>query len=271
MLENPLAYFLLGLLFAWVGSYFYSPWHNRRKLTWMARWLEEPIHILGGRISSRWSGTDRLDILINDGRGVITEAAIVLGAQSRRIFNLIISLARGGRDSMSFLIQLRQTPPPSIHFEIFSTKAPLPRTIALDEQSWQLENYPNGAPYRVAFKTTAGRDSAFRLIALLHDLRLEIRRISVRSTVPQLFLVFNLNRLPQFDSAELLRVIRSLADEITQPASSGNIRPEQRRPPGKPKAKSKSKQVSPDLFRPGLDAGLTRNGYHTSNGHQKDE
>ncbi|MEI6046699.1 MAG: hypothetical protein WCS37_20285 [Chloroflexota bacterium] len=268
MLENPLAYFVFGLLFAWVGSYFYSAWHNRRKLTWMAHWLEEPLRILGSRITSRWNGTDQLNISIKDGNGVISEAIIVLGAQSRRIFNLIISLLRGGRDSMSFLIQIKRNPPFSSQFEIFGIKEPPPRMIALDAQAWQVEDYPKGAPYRVAFKTKTGRESAFRLIALLHDLKLEIRRISVRSTVPQLFLVFNLNTLPQFDSAELLRIIRSLTEEVSQPLSS-ETKPAPKQ--GKAKTKTKTNELSPDFFRPGLDRGLQQNGYHTSNGHHPEE
>ncbi len=101
MFQNPLAYFIFGLLFAWVGSYFYSAWHNRRRLTWLARWIEPALPILGTGLNSRWQGTDRLTILIDKGRGQIREAAVVIGMQSRRLFNALISLIRGGRDSMT--------------------------------------------------------------------------------------------------------------------------------------------------------------------------
>lgn len=270
LLQNPLTYFIFGLLFAWVASYFYSAWHNRRKLTITARWLEDGLHILGSKISSRWKGTDRLDIMIGEGRGVISEVAIVLAVQSRRLFNALISLLRGGRDSISFLVRLSRNPEPAAYFEIFALKEPLPRTVALEPHAWQIEDYPRGAPYRVAFKTEAARESAFRLVALLHDLQLDIRRISIRPSVPQVFFLFNLTQLPQSDPNELLRLIRNVAEEVTT-SSIRSKEPDKPgagkdRPPAKSKSKDKLSGLPPRYTRPGLDSGLSRNGHHSPNG-----
>lgn len=264
MLDNPLAYFVFGLLFAWVISYFYSAWHNRRKLTWLARWLEDALPLLGGKISSRFQGTERLDILVNEGRGVIKEAAIVLGVQSRRLFNLVISLIKGGRDSMSYMIHLNRAPDPNFYFEIYGLKEPVPRLILLDPATWQIEDYPR-APYRVAFKTSEAKESAFRLIALLHDLKLNIRRVSIRSTMPQIFMVFNLTHLPQVEAGELLRIIRSLVEEVTTPGRGSNpTRPE------RPAAKNKARGKNP-MFRPGIDHGVTHQSQRSSNGNHPKE
>jgi hypothetical protein len=257
MLDNPLAYLIFGLLFAWVASYFYSAWHNRRKLTWVARWLEESLPILGSKISSRFHGTDRLDILINEGRGIIKEAAIVVGVQSRRLFNALISVVKGGHDSMSFMVQLNRAPNPNFYFEIYGLKEPVPQLVMLTPEAWQIEDYPR-APYHIAFKTSVARESAFRLIALLHDLNLDIRRISIRSTMPQVFLVFNLTRQPQVEAGELLRIIRSLSEEVSAPQS----KTKETSAPTKGKTKGKN-----PFFRPGIDTGLSANGRHSTNGH----
>ncbi len=276
LLDNPLTYFVFGLLFAWVASYFYSIWHNRRKLTFVARWLEEALHILGSHTTSRWHGTDRLDILVGEGRGVIKEAAIVLGAQSRRLFSAMLSLVRGGRDSMSFLVQLSRNPQPLFHYEIFGLKEPLPQSVLLDSQAWEIEDYPRGAPYRVAFKTSEGRASAFRVIALLHDMKLDIRRVSVRPNVPQLFFVFNLPGLPQSDANELLRLIRNLVEEVVEPTNPSTSTPGGRGPKltarerpqiNRPRNRNQNNRLPHDLSRPGIDAGIGRNDSSKPNGH----
>ncbi len=264
MLDNPLTYFIFGLLFAWIGSYFYSAWHNRRKLTWLAKWLEPSLHILGSKISSRWHGTDRLDILIGEGRGMMRDGAIVLGVQSRRLFNALISTLRGGRDNMNILVSLQNMPASAYQFEVFGAKEPVPRTVALNMAAWDIEDYSR-APYRVAFQDETGRDNAFRLITLLLDLGLDIRRVSVRPVLPQLFFTFNMGRLPQSEAGELLRIVRGVAEEASQPAKT-NLRPPRS---GNKSSKTSKKEIDklnrqfpPAMTQPVNDPKLSRNGHH---------
>jgi hypothetical protein len=271
MLQNPLSFFLLGLFFAWVASYFYSAWHNRRKLTILARWLEPALPILGSGTTSRWRGTDRLDVLIGEGRGPLVEAAIVIGVQSRRLFSAILSLLRGGRDSMSFLIRLNRPLNPASYFEIFGSKEPPPQGVLLEPEAWKIEEYSRGKPYRIAFREAAGRESALRVVALLQDLQLEIRRVSVRSSAPQLFFVFNVGQLPQSDPSELLRLLRNLAEEVTTPGRNPETNRERPSTRSKNRERDRDKNkkadgLPPRLLRPGIDPDMSRNGHHSPNG-----
>jgi len=166
---------------------------------------------------------------------------------------------------MSFLISLNRTPGPTTHFEIFATKEPPPRNLAVAAENWQIESHPSHASYQVAFKNVVGRESAFRLITLLRDSQFDIRRVSVRPGLPHLFLILNLNQLPQTEAADLLRLLRNLADEVSNaPVDNSGLRRE--RPSGR-RAKDKdplSQKFPPPMTKPNLD--LHSNGHHNGNG-----
>lgn len=282
MPDNPLLYLLLGLLFAWVASYLYSIQHNRRRLRQLAMWLKDALPLLGGRASSTWHGADRLTVSIPDGRGNIREAAIVLGMQSRQLFRALVSLLRGGRDSLTMLVSLHKGPVNGNEFEIFEAAAPLPKVVvaaAQTAQPWEVEEYARNKAYRLAFRTSTGRETAQRVLTLLLDDGFNLRRFSVRSSVPHLMLVLNVGVLPRTEAAALLRLIRNLSEEVTRPP----------RPAGPAPAKSQSSPSSTSRSRrstvpnsvifppdgsspePGIDSGLTRNGFRSNNGHKKSE
>jgi hypothetical protein len=275
-MDNPLFFLLLGLLVAWVGSYFYSFQHNRRKLRYLASWLQEALVLFGSGYTSRWQGSDRLDIIVAEGRGNIRESAIVLGMQSRQLFKALVLLVRAGRDSMTMLVSLKTGTVAGREFEIFEAKGPIPRSVTLaadSAQPWKVEDYPRTPLYRVAFRTPAARESAFAVLALLLDDGFNLRRLSVRASAPHLMLVLNLGVVPKVEAASLLRLMKNLSDEVSQPfktespAKSRPNRTATRRatPPGQifPKAEDAStSEVNPNL---------SRNGFHTSNGHHPKE
>ena len=163
-MNNPFFYLLLGLAVVWIGSYFYSLQHNRRKLRWLAQWLREALPILGSGTTSRWQGADRLDVLLSQGRGPIRESAIVLGMQSRQFFRLLLSLVRGGRDSLSVLVSLTNPPQAGNEFEIFEAAGPLPQTLVAAPQTWQTEDFR--ASHKIAFRTEAAHQSARQVLTL---------------------------------------------------------------------------------------------------------
>lgn len=268
-MDNLLFYLLLGVLVTWVGSYFYSYQYNRRKLRQLALWLKESLSLLGSGQSSRWYGTDRLDINIAEGRGNIRETALVLGVQSRQLFKAVVSLVRGGRDSMSMLVSLRTPPAQENEFEIFEGKGPLPRNVVLAAESdnpWQIVDYPREGAWRLAYRTEAAREIGLRVLTLLLDDGFDPRRISVRSTLPHLLFVLNVGSLPQTDAAPFLRLVKNLAEEISRPPKSTKSRP------------ARSASTLPGTLpgsglstRPGLDPGLTQNNQRSTNGHKKHE
>lgn len=270
-MDNPLVFLLLGLLVAWVGSYFYSFQRNRSKLRRLAGWLKEALPILGTKQSSRWQGADRLDVLVNEGRGNIREAAIVLGMQSRQLFKAIISLVRHGRDSMTVLVSLTKPPFAGNEFEIFEADGPLPRSVlaAVDTaQAWHIEDFPRANSYKIAFRTDTAKEMAKRLLTLLLDDQFEVRRFSVRPNAPHFLLVLNLGRMPQVEAAGLLRLLRSLADEVARPDNPKHsdkdklLKTSRRKTPA---------FVEPELLLPG-DTRPDQDGYlrttnHSKNGH----
>ena len=275
-MDNPLFFLLLGLLVAWVGSYFYSFQHNRRKLRYLALWLQEALVLLGSGYTSRWQGSDRLDIILPEGRGNIREAAIVLGMQSRQLFKALLSLVRAGRDSLTLLVSLRTGTVAGREFEIFEAKGPIPRSITLaadSVQPWKIEDYPRAPLYRVAFRTPAARESAYAVLALLLDDGFNLRRLSARSSAPHLMLVLNLGVVPKVEAASLLRLMKNLSDEVSQPFKTetpAKTRPNRtatRRatPPGQIFPKEDTPSASE------ADHKLSRNGFHTSNGHHPKE
>lgn len=275
-MDNPLFFLLLGLLVAWVGSYFYSFQHNRRKLRYLASWLQDALVLLGSGYTSRWQGSDRLDIILAEGRGNIREAAIVLGMQSRQLFKALLSLVRAGRDSLTLLVSLKTATVAGREFEVFEAKGPIPRSVALamnGAQAWKVEDYPRSPLYRVAFRTPAARESAFAALALLLDDGFNLRRLSVRASAPHLMLVLNLGVLPKVEAASLLRLVKNLSDEVLQPfktetpAKSRPNRTAARRstPPGQIFPKEEDTSTSE------ADQNLSRNGFHTSNGHHPKE
>lgn len=275
-MDNPLFFLLLGLLVAWVGSYFYSFQHNRRQLRYLAGWLKEALSLLGSGYTSRWQGSDRLDIILAQGRGNIREAAIVLGMQSRQLFKALLSLVRAGRDSLTLLVSLKTPTVAGREFEIFEAKGPMPRNVSLEVESaqpWKIEDYPRAPLYRIAFRTSAARESAFGVLTLLLDDGFNLRRLSVRPSAPHLLLVLNLGVMPKTEATALLRLMKNLSEEVSQPfkaespAKSRSNRTVTRRstPPG---------QIFPNdgsASTPGVDSGLSRNGFHTSNGHHPKE
>ncbi len=275
-MDNPLFYLLLGFLVAWAGSYFYSLQHNQRKLRLLALWLRDSLHILGAKPSSTRHGPDRLDIIVSDGRGNIREAAMVMGMQSRQLFRALISLVRGGRDSLSVLVSLQGTPTGGSEFEIFEASGPLPKTViaaAGTVGEWEVETYASNPAYKIAFRTDSARDAAIRALTLLLDDRFSVRRLSLRATAPHIFLILNLVSLPQVESASLLRLVRSLADEAVgpvKPDSGKRSRPAKSSAPSRrPIASNPS--VLPGDNRPpapGLDPGLTHNQPRSTNGHK---
>jgi hypothetical protein len=270
-MDNPLLFLLLGLLVAWVGSYFYSFQHNRRKLRLLASWLKEALPILGVKQSSRWQGADRLDVLINEGRGNIREAAIVLGMQSRQLIKGLISLLRHGRDSLTALVSLTKPPVAGNEFEIFEASSPLPRSVlaAIDTaQAWKIEDFPRPNAYKIAFRTDNGKEMAKRLLLLLLDDNFQVRRFSVRPNAPHFLLVLNLGKLPQVEAAVLLRLLRSLADEVAlpnknKPRQSGKLF---KNSPSKNPPFVEPEMILPTDTRPARD-GYTRTTNHSKNGH----
>ncbi len=273
-MNNPLFYLLLGLLVAWVGSYFFSIQYNRRRLNLLAAWLRDSLAILGTGTSSRWHGADRLDILVDQGRSPMREVAIVIGMQSRQFFRAIISLARGGRDSLSILISLQNTIIPGREFEIFEAKGSLPRNVMSAGQGWRVEEYRTN--YKIAFRSAEAYQSAQRMLTLLLDDGFDLRRLSVRPSAPHIFMILNVGVLPRSDSAGLLRLIKNLADEVTtSPAKPGrnNSKP----PTGKPTPLRP--RLSPDTRLPkdgtppppGLDRGLTLPRSSNGNGHKHEQ
>ena len=218
-MNTPIFYFLMGIVFVWVLSYFYNYQASRSKLTRIARWLKDSLPILGGNATSRWQGSNTLHILLNDGRGVISDGAIVIGTQSKELFAAMVSVVRGGRDSLNFIFTLRPAPLAANAFEIFEAVGQLPRVVVLSNpDEWQVELAPDGL-HRVAYRTSTGRDNALRLITLLNDYGLDIRRISLRTEIPHLLLSFNLRTRINVNSHELLGTIRNLAEESVRGTS----------------------------------------------------
>ena len=274
-MDNPLVFLLLGLLIVWVGSYFYSFQRNRRKLRLLASWLKEALPVLGTKQSSRWQGADRLDVFVNEGRGNIREAAIVLGMQSRQLFKMVISLARHGRDSMTTLVSLTKAPVAGNEFEVYEAAGLIPRSVlaAVDTgQAWQTEDFARNSAYKIAYRTNNAREMARRVLTLLLDSGFEVRRFSVRPNAPHFMVVLNLVRMPQVEATDLLRLLRTLADEVARP------------PKDPPKPKQASKPVKnpkrqnpalPELVLP-ADTGSGADGYlrstnHSKNGHAHPE
>ncbi len=267
-MDNPFFFLLLGLLVAWVGSYFYSFQHNRRKLRLLASWLKEALGLLGTRTTSRWRGADRLDVAIEEGRGNIREAALVVATQSRQLFRAMVSLVRGGRDSLTILVALRKETVPGREFEIFEAKGPAPRHIDLTlgtVSAWQIEDYSRNPAYRIAFRTPAAHDNASQVLALLLDDGFNVRRLSVRPTAPHLMLVLNMVSSPKVEAASLMRLVKTLSDEVAQPFKQAT--------PSKPAAERtpKARRSNPALLYPkeggSSTPGSSTNGYHSSNGH----
>lgn len=274
-MDNPLVFLLLGLLIVWVGSYFYSFQRNRRKLRLLASWLKEALPILGAKQSSRWQGADRLDVFVNEGRGNIREAAIVLGMQSRQLFKMIISLVRRGRDSMTTLVSLTKAPVAGNEFEIYEATGPIPRSVlaaAGTEQAWQTEDFSRNGAYKLAFRTTTAQETAQRVITLLLDDGYELRRFSVRPSAPHFMLVLNMGKMPQVEAADLLRLLRTLADEVARPPKAASNQA------GKTHKSSKRKNPAgkePEILLP-ADSGRGADGYlrttnHSKNGHAHPE
>ncbi|MDB5082126.1 MAG: hypothetical protein JWP00_4050 [Chloroflexi bacterium] len=260
---------------AWVGSYFYSFQHNRGKLRQLASWLKEALPILGSKPSSRWHGADRLDVLVNEGRGNIREAAIVLGMQSRQLIKGTISLVRHGRDSMTVLISLTRPPFDGNEFEIFEASGPIPRSVlaAVDTpQAWQTEDFPRANSHKIAFRTDNGKEIAKRTLTLLLDDNFEIRRFSVRPNAPHFMLVFNLRKVPTTEAASLLRLIRTLSDEVTRPPKNSARRADKPSKNSQRKAQAfvEPEPALPGETRPGPD-GYLRTTNHSKNGHVSPE
>ena len=270
-MDNPLLFLLLGLLVAWVGSYFYSFQRNRSKLRRLASWLKESLPILGAKQSSRWQGADRLDVFVNEGRGNIREAAIVLGMQSRQLIKALISLVRHGRDSMTVLVSLTKPPAAGNEFEIYEASGPLPRAVlaaAGTDQAWQTEDFPRANSYKISFRTDNAKEMAKRLLTLLLDDHYEVRRFSVRPYAPHFMLVLNLVKMPQADAAELLRLIRTLADEVARPEKGSSKRPDKTAKTARRKnpAFIEPEMLLPPEVQPDQD-GYLRTTNHSKNGH----
>lgn len=271
-MDNPLLFLLLGLLVVWVGSYFYSFQRNRSRLRLLAAWLKDSLPILGSKQSSRWQGADRLDVFVNEGRGNIREAAIVLGMQSRQLVKAIISLTRRGRDSMSVLVSLDKPPADGNEFEIYEASGPIPRVVlaaAGTDQAWQTEDFPRANSFKISFRTDNAKEMAKRTLTLLLDDQYEVRRFSVRLNAPHFMLVLNLVRLPQAESAGLLRLLRTLADEVARPGKSGA---KQTAKGNKRKTQGfvEPKLLLPTESRPGQN-GYLRTTNHSKNGHIEPE
>ena len=82
--------------------------------------------------------------------------------------------------------------------------------------------------------------------------------------------VLNLIRMPQIEAAELLRLLRTLADEVARPPQNAPKRPD--KPVKNPKRKN---PALPELLLP-ADTGPGADGYlrttnHSKNGHAHPE
>jgi hypothetical protein len=262
-MDNPLFYLVLGILLAWAISFLYSFQVSRKKITWLARWLEPALPLLGSQIKSNWKGNNTLTITIERGKGIIRESAFVLGVQSKVLFSMLVSLVRGGKDSITILVSINPPTRAGAEFEIFEANAPVPRSLLhLSQTDWRIEDYPRGAPFKIAFKETAARESAFRLIALLKDDGFFIRRISVRLTTPHILIVLNVPHLPAARAEDLLQLIRNLAEEVAQP----DVTPK----PENPSRPALRKKPKPSQSKP-IIQGRLPNGHRSLNGHKKTE
>ncbi|MEI7554700.1 hypothetical protein [Candidatus Chlorohelix sp.] len=219
-MENPLLLLLPIILALWVGSFFYNLQYSRRKLTWLARWLEDSLAMLGSDIGSRWLNQNTLSIEVKQGKGRIREVVIVLGSVRREIFARLLTLVRGGKDSMTIMISINPPPRPGTEIEIFKKSDPVPRPVMLGlggMKDWEVQDYSHGAPYRIASRLDQINGLAERVITLLNDDGYDIRRISVRPTSPHLLFVFNMVKLPKTDAHDLIQLIRNLIEEVADP------------------------------------------------------
>lgn len=277
-MNSPLFYFFLGIVFVWVVSYFYNFQISRSKLKKVGQWLNEGLFILGGKPSSRWRGANTLQILLNGGRGAISDGAIVLGTQSKELFAALVSLTRGGRDSMNFLFTLQPVPPLTNNFEIFEANGQIPRVVILNAGGeWQTEITAD-EKYKIAYHTVSARDTAQQLLSLLRDYGMDVRRISLRNQTPHLLLSFNLRGQINVASQEFLQTIRNLAEESVRDGKPSEVPPSSKPRNGK-SSKPKSRPLSPEesggsltpRFGPPMryKPGTTKNHNGHSNGNGK--
>jgi hypothetical protein len=267
-MDNPFFYLALGILLAWAVSFLYSFQVSRRKLTLLARWLEPALPMLGNQINSSWKGNNTLTITVGRGKGIVREAAFVLGVQSKVLFSMLVSLVRGGKDSLTILVSINPPTRAGAEFEIFEANAPVPRTLLKLPPDWRIEDHGRGAPYKIAFRESTARDSAYRLIALLQDDHYFIRRISIRSSTPHLMLVFNVPRYPTGRAEDFIQLLRNLAEEVSQPSirdrdkdKSGSNKPD--KPSRPPLRKEPAKSNEPRK----IIQGRFPNGHRSLNGH----
>jgi len=179
----------------------------------LMRWMQDGLPMLGQRTTVRWLGSTAIELVIQDARPPFTSATLVIFLEPRDLpWMWALGRSRGRRDTLILRGALRRAPVVGIE--------------ALDPGSWSGRDARGRVPREWSVRPVASQDGivvhhadaaslarADGLLALAKRSGLIVRRLSVRSTDPNLQLHVQLpdRRRSARELFEALHAIAELA------------------------------------------------------------
>jgi len=175
---------LIGLIAVAVVAWFAAGtiWNVRLGRELM-RWMQGGLPILGQRSTVRWLGSTAVEMVIDKGKAELAKVAVVIFLEPRDLPWWPLSHLRGRRDTLIIRGVLRRAP--AVELEALAPKSwsgrdALPRVPA----DWAERETEAGVV--VHHPGAEALAKAEKMLALARSAGLEIRRLSVRRSEPNL-------------------------------------------------------------------------------------
>lgn len=177
----------------------------------LMRWMQDGLPALGERTTVRWLGSTAVEMVIRDGKAPFVSVTVLIFLEPRDTpWMWAISRGRGRRDTLIIRGELRKAP--AVEFEAldpasWSGRDALPRV----PPNWLLRQPVSPGGIVIHYESAAELTQADTMLALAHQTKLAVRRLSVRRTDPNFQLHVSLPDCRQ-PARDFFEAVQNLAD-----------------------------------------------------------
>lgn len=213
MFDSPaFALFVLAVIF-FVGWYAVGTQYNVRLGSNAMKWLQQGLKLVGERATLRWLGSSVVELKMAKAKEPFRSAEVLVVMEPRDVpIMWLWGHLQGRRDLIIFRTQLRAAP--SFDLEAHGSRvwsSALPRE---DMSNWS--SLPVGAAnnMRVKYQGNVSPAQINDLISLASRDGVELMRLAVHRTVPNLELHFLLPKFDQVSPPGVFTSLRRLSEEV---------------------------------------------------------
>lgn len=198
-----------------LGAFAVGTQWNLRKGNEFLRWLREGLTVFGERTTFRWLGSSVIELKMQKAKAPFRQMDVLVALEPRDIPPVwLFFRLRGRRDLLILRGQLRETP--GYDLEVVAPGAWTVRGIAAEAErkGWKALEAPAASTLR-AFASEAHPEPApGELIRLATVPGMELIRLAVHRSVPNLEIQWVLSKVPPNPARQALQAVQQIGERI---------------------------------------------------------